>query len=356
MEMTSAAPSAPAALTHHKFTFEGRGGEYFKIWIVNLVLSILTLGIFSAWAKVRSKRYFYGNTHVGGHSFEYHASPWRILLGRVIAVCLLLGYTLSDYISPVAILGWFVVFIIAVPWLVVSSLRFNARNSSYRNVRFHFHGTYGQAFKVMFLWPLLAVITLYTTLPLAQRAHSYFYVNNHTFGGEEFRTQFSGAKIYMIYALCFLPIIAVIVAGFVFLAPVMEALPKDDPAAAIAALAPLIPFFLAGYLFLIFAMIALGVLVFNLTINNMKLSGRHEFRSTMSPLAVIWIGVSNLFLIAITLGLAYPWAHIRMTRYQVEHLDLLAASDMSEFSSEGAAGTSAIGEEISSFFDLDFGL
>ena len=38
--------------------FSGRGGEYFRIWIVNLVLTILTFGIYSAWAKVRTKRYF----------------------------------------------------------------------------------------------------------------------------------------------------------------------------------------------------------------------------------------------------------------------------------------------------------
>src|SRR5258707_6333866 len=42
--------------------FTGRAGEYFRIWIVNICLSIVTLGIYSAWAKVRRKRYFYGNT------------------------------------------------------------------------------------------------------------------------------------------------------------------------------------------------------------------------------------------------------------------------------------------------------
>jgi hypothetical protein len=33
--------------------FTGSGAEYFGIWIVNLLLTILTLGIYSAWAKVR---------------------------------------------------------------------------------------------------------------------------------------------------------------------------------------------------------------------------------------------------------------------------------------------------------------
>ena len=35
--------------------FNGKGFEYFKIWIVNIFLTIVTLGIYSAWAKVRNK-------------------------------------------------------------------------------------------------------------------------------------------------------------------------------------------------------------------------------------------------------------------------------------------------------------
>src|SRR6187402_1366842 len=66
------------------FEFRGDGGEYFRIWIVNLLLTIVTLGIYSAWAKVRRLRYFYGNTYLDGHSFEFHGRPLAILKGRLI--------------------------------------------------------------------------------------------------------------------------------------------------------------------------------------------------------------------------------------------------------------------------------
>ena len=39
--------------------FTGNAGEYFKIWIVNIALTVVTLGVYSAWAKVRKLRYFY---------------------------------------------------------------------------------------------------------------------------------------------------------------------------------------------------------------------------------------------------------------------------------------------------------
>jgi uncharacterized membrane protein YjgN (DUF898 family) len=42
--------------------FNGKAGEYFRIWIVNVLLSIVTLGIYSAWSKVRNKQPFKDNS------------------------------------------------------------------------------------------------------------------------------------------------------------------------------------------------------------------------------------------------------------------------------------------------------
>jgi hypothetical protein len=52
------------------FEFGGSGLEYFKIWLVNGILTILTLGIYSAWAKVRRKKYIYGSVRLKGAGFE----------------------------------------------------------------------------------------------------------------------------------------------------------------------------------------------------------------------------------------------------------------------------------------------
>ena len=38
--------------------FKGKAAEYFGIWIVNLLLTVITIGIYGAWAKVRKKKYF----------------------------------------------------------------------------------------------------------------------------------------------------------------------------------------------------------------------------------------------------------------------------------------------------------
>ncbi len=81
--------------------FTGKSGEYFKLWFVNMFLSIITLGIYSAWAKVRDTQYLYGHTQVDGQSFRYLASPMQILKGRILAVIIFILYMVLSQINPI---------------------------------------------------------------------------------------------------------------------------------------------------------------------------------------------------------------------------------------------------------------
>jgi len=58
----------------------------------------------------------------------------------------------------------------------------------------------------------------------------------------------------------------------------------------------------------------------------------------------------------VSIGLLYPWARVRLARYQTSRLAVIAASDLDEFTSEAIATQGAIGEEIASFFDLGISL
>ena len=113
-----------SGLQSRPFSFSGSGSEYFRIWIVNLALTILTVGIYSAWAKVRRLKYFYQNTRLADGGFDFHGSPVAILKGRIIAVILLLAYNFSGLISPTASLVTFGLLLLVLPWLIVKSLRF----------------------------------------------------------------------------------------------------------------------------------------------------------------------------------------------------------------------------------------
>src|SRR5688572_1603984 len=127
--------------TSNEIGFSGVGSEYFRIWIVNLALSIVTFGIYSAWAKVRRLQYFYRNTSLMGYSFDYHGKPLAILKGRAIGVGLIVLYNVVVAISPIAALTILIVLIIVLPWLLFQSLRFKLFCSSYRGLRFRFNGS-----------------------------------------------------------------------------------------------------------------------------------------------------------------------------------------------------------------------
>src|SRR5262245_6312583 len=104
-----------------QFEFTGAGGEYFRIWIVNLAMTLLTLGIYSAWAKVRRLQYFYRNTTLAGSSFDYHGNPLAILKGRVIAVGLLLVYNIAGSFNIAVGLAVLAVLLGMAPWLIQRS-------------------------------------------------------------------------------------------------------------------------------------------------------------------------------------------------------------------------------------------
>lgn len=356
--MVDAAPQAPAV--RHQMRFEGSGGEYFKIWIVNLALSIVTLGIFSAWAKVRSKRYFYGNTYIGEHNFDYHADPIRILIGRAIAFVALLSYSLASTFAPLLAALLAIGFFFAMPWLVNAALRFNARNSSYRNIRFNFVGGYGDAFRVYIGWAFLLGLTLFTTYPLAKRARIRFNIDNHRFGGQPFNVEITGRALYSIYAIGL-----VIFLGFVIGATVIAGAVGTIAGASVGTAAKstgMGAFSIWHILILVlFAFIPLvlvpfvGTKVFNLAASGTTLAERFHFESSLSPLYMTWLAFSNLLLMLVTLGLFYPWARVRTTRYTSSHFAVTGDADIGSFTSELVAAQGAIGEEVANFFDVDIG-
>lgn len=347
-----AAPQAPAASVRNTMRFEGSAGEYFKIWIVNIALTIVTLGIFSAWAKVRSKRYFYGNTYVGTHAFDYHAAPLRILLGRAIAFGFLLAYALTAAISPRLIGFWYLLFLAALPWLIKSSLRFAARNTSYRNVRFDFHGTYWGACKAFILWQMLAVITLLSMLPFAHRARDYYNINNHSFGQAAFNATIPVGKLYKYYGLALLAILGALAILAALTGGTMNIFKPDNPLIMTARIATVI----FGAVAFWGAPAYLGALTFNLALNGTQLGSDFKFESHVSPVRMTWILISNALLTLLTLGLMYPWARVRRARYMAECITVIGPADIDAFQSLPVPSGNAIGEEVASFFDIDFGL
>lgn len=361
--------------------FRGNGWEYSKIYFVNLALTILTLGIYSAWAKVRNKRYFYGNTLLAESSFEYHASPIQILKGRLLVVG---GFFLYNIIAgAVPAISWLflILFLILLPWLILKATQFNLRNSSYRQIRFDFLGQMGDLFVCYVLLPVASAFTLWIAYPYAIFRQRQYMADNTRFGQSSFSFGGKSKEFFAAYFTAFMGIVILFVAlGFIFgasaqefvqgfkeglaqqqaqqqaqqlvsmAAPVQE---KPDPKVVARVMLGVMAIYAGFILLSLLVMTYINTRITNYFFNHLKLD-YVRFKVDISFLKLLWIYLGNTVLILLTFGLFIPWAKVRAVKYKLSCVTVYAA-DLENYIAGEARNTKALGEEMSDFLDVDVG-
>jgi uncharacterized membrane protein YjgN (DUF898 family) len=383
-------PTAPSAGRLRRLEFTGRGGEYFRIWIVNLLLTLLTLGIYSAWAKVRRLQYFHRNTRLAGSAFDYHARPLAILAGRAVAVAGLLAYTVVSELEPLAAVALFALYLAGLPWIVHRALRFRLANTSWRGIRFGFGGTVGGAYRSLMLPVLgwggalgaaLAAVALLTPVPWAALAPAAFVgayalvpllhhrLKRYHHGRARLGTlegEFTARtrQFYGIYVRTLLLAIALLASAVALVALVVVAIGGVGRAAAAIDEAPGGPQAVIGVALLAvagtwFALTMLGP-YFQARLQNLVWSrtriGPHRFVSRVRA-RVLWaIRVTNFVLVAVSFGLWLPFAAVRVARYRIGSVDVAVLGDLDRIVATERDRVAAFGEEAADLFDLDIGL
>jgi len=344
-----------AGIVRHRPEFKAEPREYFRIWIVNLALTIVTLGIYSAWAKVRKLRYFYSCTTLAGSAFGYHGDPARILRGRIIAAALAAAYFGAGRISPRGTLVMLAVIGLLWPWLLVKSRMFTMRVTSWRGLRFDFVPDYLGAYRVLLGWGFVGILTFGLLMPRFVCERYRFVLTRTRFGASAFDCE---ARASIFYRTMFGTMGIGVVLGFAFLLVMLAAGAASHAAGASPAVVRVMSTGVGVVFYAVFFSVIHGYTharnlneVFETTT-----LGPHRFVSWLSAGDLIGIYLSNLFLIVVTLGLYTPWAQIRLARYRLQSIELEAHGSLEEFTAAAAASVpAAAGEEIASFFDLDFG-
>jgi len=361
------------------FEFTGKAAEYFSIWIVNIALTILTLGIYSAWAKVRTKQYFYGNTLLDGASFRYTAKPKQILKGRIVAFIVFLAYYFASMANPI-VAGVILFFImLMVPAFVVMSMAFRLRNSMYRNVRFNFDKNFSQAYKVFFIpvvfagtylflvgqlehlqpadakdnviLPIMVIAVLlgiFLMIPWWEYIITRFKVVHAKYGDADFSFTASTKNYYGMYIKAYL--LSILIFGVIglLIGGAMAAVVSDKPSA------------MVNFIFLLFLPAYLWLFAYfqtkrtNLVYGNLNIND-HKIKSELKTAYMLYLYVTNTLAITLTLGLLMPWAKIRTMKYKISVISMDVAGDLSQFISTQEQYQSAVGEEIGEMFDLDLG-
>ncbi len=373
-------------INNQPFEFTGKALEYFSIWIVNVVLTILTLGIYSAWAKVRTNQYFYGNTLLDGASFRYTAKPIQILKGRVIAFILFMIYYFASMANPVIASIIFLFILLLVPAFVVMSMAFRLRNSMYRNVRFNFDKKFTRAYKVFFIPAIfvggylllasqieylqsadtetntlvgiiIAVLLLGIVLmfPWWEYIITRFKAVHAKYGDADFTFSATMKNYYGMYIKAYL--LSIVIFGIIgaIIIGLMGSFTSDTDmsSGAHSAAVPLIIILLVfpAYLWL-FAYFQTKRT--NLIFGNLNIAG-HKVKSELKTGYMLYLYVTNTLAIMLTLGLLMPWAKIRTARYRASVTSLDVIGNLSQFVATQEQYQSAMGEEIGEMFDMDLG-
>lgn len=352
--------SKPAPIYSGEIAFSGQTGEFFGIWVVNILLSILTLGIYSAWAKVRTNQYFYGHTRIDGHSFDYLATPIQILIGRILAILLFALYTVITQFVP--IVGLFVAlgFFFLIPWLINQGLRFNLRMTRHRNVRFAFAGSYGGAFLNFVVFPILSVFTLYLMLPYVLKRIDQYMHENISFGSKQLNVNLKGETYYLV-ALIVSVVSGVVMVIFGALLGAFglsfENLINDEQEAVSAAIA-IVPvvLFIAYYIMFTAISAIYQAMIRNHIFASSEFTDVASFESVLKPLDYAILLFTNGLAIIFSLGLAYPWAKIRKAKMLADVTTVTLYPQVLTIIDTQEEQNSSFAEEAANVFDIDISL
>jgi uncharacterized membrane protein YjgN (DUF898 family) len=319
-EPDTAAP--PGTDSVHRLRFLGEGGELFGIFVVNVLLTLLTLGIYSFWAKVNTRRYLWGQTAFAGDRFGFHGTGRELLLGWLKAVALFGGLVLvTETILPMlwdnplaGAMGEFLLaigFVAFLPLAIIGSMRYRLSRTSWRGIRFNFHGEYRDLLGVLLKSFLLTGLTLGLYIPFYQTNLRRFLADYSRFGSASFAFDGDGRALLGRYVLTLLLTLPTL--GLIWL------------------------WYLAFQRRYYWAHTSLAGARFHCTVTGGGLLGLYAV---------------NLALIVLSLGLALPWATVRTRRFDMETLVLQGPADIEHITQQAQTATPT-GEELSGFLDVD---
>ena len=369
--------------------FTGSGSEYFRIWIVNLLLSIVTLSLYRPWAKVRRLKYFYANTLVDGHAFDFHGNPKKMLRGYLLVGLMLVSYSAAGRFSAMAALVALVILAVLWPALLRASMQFRLANTSWRGLRFRFNGSLSGAYRGMLplFIPALAMGALRFELVDPQHPtmeyvkHIYavmgltllvapvmwwifkrYQHDNYALGQWQTRLDLGAGSIYglslRILGVTLLSFVVLIILGAILGAVVggvgaVTGLFQNKMVAMVAiVIGVLLLYMLALVVPIPYAISRTQNLIWGHT-----RSDEVSFDSRLPFAPLIKLTLKNWLLMVLTLGLYYPFASIAYYRLRIESVTPQLSGDLDRLQAQQGIGASdASGDAAGDLFGIDIGL
>lgn len=206
----AAVPAAAAAPARSQaLLYDGRIGELYGIFLLNILFTVLTLGIFRFWAITRYRRYLWSRMRFQGERFEYIGTGGELFVGYLLAGLALLGaaivafgaaYGLSKVSEPlgvVPILLFYVFVAVLAAGAVFSAQRYRLTRTLWRGIRGGMTGSMlGYGLRAI-LYQVLAVVTLLQLVPWVQVRLAERRIDASSFGTARFQFRGSARRLYL---------------------------------------------------------------------------------------------------------------------------------------------------------------
>lgn len=385
--MESTAPAANA-LHRHPIEFTATGSEYFRIWIVNLLLTLVTLGLYLPWAKVRKLQYFYRNTWVDGDALDFHGEPRKMLRGTLIAAAFLITYSVGSNFSGWAALLAAIAFVGLWPALFRAAMRFRLANTSWRGLRLRFTGDTASAYACMLpplalaLLPVaivgalvpvgrgqpaalpvmasgligLGMLAFFAGLPYFLWRIRRYQHGNYAYGNLQTRLDADLGVLYGIFIkLVGISLVAVLILGgavFLFLLNGRRAGMGMGYFGTVMMLAGLVGILMLNIFPKSYLQVRLQNLIWSRTGNDVL-----RFKSELRFPGYLGLQCRNYLLIFLTLGLYWPFAVVNTRRAQIDAVELRTRIGLDEITqTAGRENPGAVGDMAADLFGVDIGV
>ncbi len=366
--------------------FTGSGSEYFRIWIVNLLLTLITFTLYWPFARARRLAYFQNNTLVGRDPLGFHGDPWKMFRGYLLMVTFGVSYWAVSNLAPA--LAWVPLLLLAVLWPALwrASLQFRLRNTSWRGVRMSFEGDLKGAYLCMlpFFIPVVLIGMVFGVVAsamqgaeagaagavfaavtgvvvLAMTALSPWLlarIKRYQHGGYAFaqeRTRLdAGLGAFYGFSFRAMGVSFLCTALLAGLGAIVAAAAGGFSGAAVI----MLPFLLA-LAYLVFPLLLVPYTTSrlqNLLWANTR-SRRIRFDSQLQFAPLVALTAKNWLFIALTLGLYWPFAKVHTARMRLEAMGVSVQGDVNAWLAKAQGGDKGIlGDAAGDFFGIDMGL
>ena len=325
--LAGAAPRGEGTLpaSSRRLVFHGSAWTLLGMHVVNVLFTLLTLGIFYFWARTRVRAYLHSQSDLERDRFAYHGTGRELLIGFVKGLLVfgipvaLLSVVPQVLRFPAAVAGalqtvlW-LLGLFLVPVAMVGARRYRLSRTSWRGIRFSFRGPVRELVGIFVLGSILTPLTLGIYYPVFMTQRQAFMVSHAYFGSRKFDFDARGSALigpFLLMALLFLPTLGL--SWFWFSARRHR-------------------FFTEHTRF-----------------------GATRFRSAVGGGALGWLQITNLLAIVLTLGLAWPWTVVRGVRFYYRLVTMEGPLDLAGVRQEARAA-SATGEGLAGLLDVDFGV